>query len=106
MLGNDITDMVIVDLSREGCLWRIKVVGPKSEYLYSFLQVDKKVDIIVQFPGSKGKYDLAGRVRNISKDPERIMLGVMFEGIPDETKSRIDGYISIVAEAERARQGA
>lgn len=105
MLGNDIIDMVIVDLSREGCLCRIKVAGPKGEYLYRFLQVDKKVDIIVQFPGSDTKYDLTGRVRNISKDPDRIMLGVMFEGIPDGTKTRIDGYISLVAEAEKSRQG-
>lgn len=106
MLGNDIIDMVIVDISREGCLCRIKVAGAKGEYLYRFLQVDKKVDIIVQFPGSEAKYDLTGRVRNISKDPDRIMLGVMFEGIPDETKARIDGYISLVAEAEKSRRGA
>lgn len=106
MLGNDIIDMVIVDISREGCLCRIKVAGAKGEYLYRFLQVDKKVDIIVQFPGSEAKYDLTGRARNISKDPDRIMLGVMFEGIPDETKARIDGYISLVAEAEKSRRGA
>jgi len=99
MFANDIVDMIIVDISREGCQAMIKVPGPKMDDLYGMIQVNKKIEMRVQFPGSDGKYDLTGTIRNIGKETEKIMLGVLFEGFAPATKERLDKFIALMSEA-------
>lgn len=96
MFGNDIAEMVIVDLSMEGCQCMIRTKAG-DEKLYGLIQVNKTIDIRVQFPGGDGKYELKGKVRNISKGSDRIMLGVMFEGLSQTAKAKIDQFISLIS---------
>jgi hypothetical protein len=53
MLDNEIIDMVIIDISAEGCQCVIKEASGKSA-LYSHMQVNKVLDIRIQFPGKEG----------------------------------------------------
>lgn len=99
MFANDIVDMIIVDISREGCQAMIKVSEPRRDELYGLIQVNKKIGMRVQFPGSDGKYDLTGTIRNVGKEPEKIILGVLFEGFAPATKERLDKFIALMSEA-------
>jgi len=99
MFGNDIVDMIIIDISREGCQAMIKLPGQKRDELYGHIQVNKKIDMQVQFPGSDGKYDLSGTIRNVGKEPEKIILGVLFESFAPVTKERLDRFLTMMAEA-------
>ncbi|MFQ5736430.1 MAG: PilZ domain-containing protein [Thermodesulfobacteriota bacterium] len=98
MFGNDIVDMVIVDISREGCQAFIKVTEPKRDELYGLIQVNKKIDMRVQFPGSEGRYDLVGIIRNVGKEPDKIILGVLFQSLAPDAKVQLDKYIDLIAE--------
>lgn len=95
MVGNDIVDMTVVDVSKEGCLCMIKASGAKNEALSKLLQINKRLELMVQFPGLPGKFDLVGRIRNLSKGTDRIMLGVLFESMSDDARSKLDHLISL-----------
>ncbi|CAG1066610.1 hypothetical protein BAC1_02232 [uncultured bacterium] len=100
MVDNEIIDMVIIDISNEGCQCVIKT-SPSKSILYSHMQVNKMLDIRVQFPGKEGMYRLPGRVRNLSKGQDRITLGVKFEGLAPAASERIKEFISLVQSARR-----
>jgi hypothetical protein len=94
MLGNDLVELLIIDISKEGCQCVIKIAGSDSDALYSMIQVDKKIGIMVQFPGTHGGCNLQGVIRNVGKDIDMIRFGVMFENVPDEVQGKIEGFVS------------
>lgn len=100
MLDNEIIDMVIIDISNEGCQCVIKTSAGKNA-LYNHMQVNKMLDIRVQFPGKEGTYRLPGRIRNLSKGQDRITLGVKFEGLAEAASERIKEFISLVNSARK-----
>jgi len=93
MLGNDLVDMVIVDISHEGCL---AVIKTRQRSLHEMLQVNKKIDIVVQFPNTHGNTELKGKIRNIGKDVDKVKLGVVFEGLSPELKAVLASYINLI----------
>lgn len=95
MLGNEIVDMTVVDISKEGCLCMIKMSPEKNDKLYGLLRINQKIDLMVQFPGMVGKSDLIGLVRNMSKGTERIMLGIIFEEMLPDARAKLDHLISL-----------
>lgn len=100
MLDNEIIDLVIIDISDEGCQCVIKTSSARSA-LYNHMQVNKMLDIRVQFPGKEGTWRLPGRIRNMSKGQDRIVLGVKFEGLAPAASERIKEFISLVASSRR-----
>ncbi|MBI5902207.1 MAG: PilZ domain-containing protein [Deltaproteobacteria bacterium] len=100
MLDNEILDMVIVDISREGCQCFIKASGARGEALNALIRVDTDLDIRAQFPGTEERFRFTGKVRSISKDVDRIKIGVMFEKISPEVKAKIDGFIALISEVK------
>lgn len=100
MVGNEIIDMVIIDVSNEGCQAVIQA-APSKKALYDHMQVNKVLDIRVQFPGKEGTYRLMGRVRSLSKGTDRITLGIMFEGLAPAAAERIREFISLISSARK-----
>lgn len=100
MLDNEIVDMVIIDISEEGCQCVIKAGAGKNS-VYEHMQVNKVLDIRVQFPGKDGTYRLPGRVRNLSKGEGKITLGVKFEGLAPAASERIKEFIALVSSARK-----
>jgi hypothetical protein len=99
MLSNDIVDVLIVDISKEGCQCEIKIRGSGDEALYGMVQVDKKIGLMVRFPGTERGCNLHGVIRYGSKDADRIRLGVVFENVPDEVRAGLEGFISSIQES-------
>jgi hypothetical protein len=99
MLSNDIVEVLIVDISKEGCQCVIKIRGSGDEALYGMIQVDKKIGLMARFPGTEGGCNLQGVIRNVSKDEDRIRLGVVFENVDDDARAGLDGFISRISES-------
>ncbi len=97
MVGNDFVDMVILDISKQGCLCMIKTANQDDDTLYGAVQVNKTIDIKVQFPGAEGRFGLMGTIRNVSKDVGKILLGVQFENMPPDLKMQLDGFLALIA---------
>ncbi len=97
MFGNELIEMVIVDISKEGCQCAIKASVPKNESLFGLIQVNKSIDIKAQFPGAADKIALVGKIRNISKDTDKIVVGVMFEEMPQDVKARLEKFTSLIS---------
>lgn len=98
MLGNEIMEMVILDISKEGCQCVVNVTNPRNTSIFGLIQVNKIMHMRVQFPGVEGGVDIAGRVRNNSKDVDKINLGVVFEGMAPEVKVKLSNYLTMVSE--------
>jgi hypothetical protein len=94
MLGNDLVELSLVDVSRNGCQCVITPQSEKEAALYSMMQVNKKMDIMARLPGTDGGCDLKGVIRNVGKDVKSITLGVRFENIPPESRQRLESFIS------------
>ncbi|MBI5970852.1 MAG: flagellar brake domain-containing protein [Deltaproteobacteria bacterium] len=117
MLGNDIVEMTVVDISKEGCLCVIKTAGAKGDALYKLIQVNKPLEVKMQLPGERGnspeggktpnggnaplpeKLGVMGRVRNMSKGNDRIIIGVMFDGAGADVKAKISAFIALLPNA-------
>jgi len=99
MIGNDIVEMVIIDISHNGCLCTINTAGKEDKGLYEMIHVDKRIDIMVQLQGSGERYDLVGIIRNVRKDISQIQLGVMFGEMSPIVKKKVDNDITFISNA-------
>jgi c-di-GMP-binding flagellar brake protein YcgR len=100
MLGNDIIDMDILDLSKEGCLASIKTHTKKNdEPFFDQMQVDIKVDILVNFPVTNEPLNLTGKIRNISRGIEKVKLGIVFDESNPAVKSKVADFLAKVQES-------
>ena len=96
MLENKILEMAILDFSNEGCLCSIDTTVEKGNKLYREIQVDKRMDIIVNFPITNEALKLPGIIRNISKEDDRIKVGIMFDGVDQAIMDKVSDFVSIV----------
>ncbi len=97
MFGNDLVELSLVDVSRNGCQCVITPRSEKEATLYSMMQVNKKMDIMARLPGTEGGCDLKGVIRNVGKDVKTITLGVRFEDVTAESRQRLESFISNIA---------
>lgn len=94
MVSNDIVDILIVDISKDGCQCVIKISGTRGEMLQKIMHVNSLIDLMVNFPDTKERLRIAGRIRNIGSDAEKISIGMKFENLSPEARMRIEGFIA------------
>lgn len=97
MIGHEIAEMVIVDISKDGCQCIIRPSFSRDDSMYGHLGVDKKIDMRVQFPGSEYKRNLAGKIRTVSVDVDKIMLGVRFDEMAPEVAAEFHKFLSLMS---------
>lgn len=89
--GEDEVEAVIVDISRSGCRCAVKGDDPPEA-----VEMDAPVTLKVQLPGVSEKATLKGKVRNISRDENRLTLGVQFDEMPEYVKASFEDFISLM----------
>ena len=94
MVSNDIVDIIIVDISKDGCQCVIQISGTRGEMLQKIMHVNAVVDLMVNFPETKERLKIAGRIRNIGSDAEKISIGMQFENLTPEARTRIEGFMA------------
>ena len=97
MLGNDLVELSLIDVSRNGCQCVITPQSERDAALYSMIQVNKKMDIMARLPGTEGGCDLKGVIRNVGKGVRQITLGVRFEDVPAESQVRLESFVSNIS---------
>ena len=105
MLDNEIIEMTIVDISRDGCLSAITAPASKGGdalfrmvQINKMIQINKPVDIRAEFPGTRERLGLKGRIKNMSKGTDKIMMGVMFDDMAPDVRKRLDSLVSMVSD--------
>lgn len=101
-MGETSAEMVIVDISRDGCRCVVKTSAVADpEELYKFIDVNKGVQVLLQLPGIEDRIDLSGDIRNLNKDSDRIVFGLMFDSLRQDVKARLEGFISLISEISK-----
>jgi hypothetical protein len=89
-LGTDIFELVTTDISKGGCLCRIEFSQARGKALYSAIQVDKVIELLVKVPDTGDSFKVTGFVRNVSKKVDKITFGVMFASMTQGVKKKLD----------------
>ena len=100
------TELIITDISANGCRCVIitsLVMNQKK--LYEVLNMDSSIELELQFPGMKEQLRLSGVIKNINKDAEEIMCGIMFEKMPKKTKTNLEKFIKMLSTVSHATTG-
>lgn len=99
MFGNQLTEMTVIDMSENGCLCTI-AASPAQKALYDSVQDGKNIDLKVQLPAA-GRIELSGKIRNASKDDERVLLGVKFDDMNEIVGDKLRTFLATMTEADR-----
>lgn len=102
MLGNDIIEMTIVDVSSEGCLCVIKTTEANQREIHSLVKVDNRLDMMAHLPVSDAPTGITGVVRNVSREDGRIVLGVRFEKFAPGTAVRFNDFLTLLIKTANA----
>ncbi|MBI4949157.1 MAG: PilZ domain-containing protein [Deltaproteobacteria bacterium] len=91
MFGNEFVDLSVIDISPEGCR---AIIMSVKEALYGLIQVNKIIEIKLQLPRTNESFALKGKIRNLSKDTDRITVGVQFDEMTGEARGKLTQFIS------------
>jgi hypothetical protein len=81
---------IITDMNHNGCRFVVRIPANITPYQVRILT---DVNLFFALHGIDGSEELLGVVRNTSIDRFRITLGIEFEELSSETKSKIKDYI-------------
>jgi c-di-GMP-binding flagellar brake protein YcgR len=90
--GDIVRDGIILDVSIAGC--NFTMVRGSAEQVLPEVRMNDAIQLYVQLPGMEEKIALAGSIRNIQRDSQRISLGVQFNDVDEERKNRLLEFIS------------
>ncbi len=100
------TELIITDISVNGC--RCVIITSlvmHQKKLFEVLNMDSPMELELQFPGMKDKLRLSGVIKNINKDAEEIMCGIMFEKMPKKTKTNLEKFIKMLSTVSHVASG-
>lgn len=93
MANNEIIDMTVVDISKDGVRCVIDICARKDDALYRQMQINRDLDIRANLPGAAGKLNFKGRVRNVSKAMDKITIGLHFIAMDPESRKNLESYL-------------
>ncbi len=85
----------IIDVSKNGC--RCHMLSSRSEHLPP-VQIDDEISIMCKFPGVEGDHEVLGKIRNIKKSRNELIVGIEFLKLELEIHDLISQYIYAVEE--------
>lgn len=95
-------ETVVIDISMEGCRCVVKSSSlTDADAFYKTMDINREATLRVQFPGAGESYELTGSIRNINKDADRIAFGMLFGPLKQETKKRLEDFISLISEVKK-----
>lgn len=98
-LNENLVETVIVDISRQGCRCVIKTTAVDNvAALYESIDINKQIEVKIQLPSIEDKIIVKGAVRNINKDEDRVVFGILFDEIKAEAQKRLDSFIALIAD--------
>jgi c-di-GMP-binding flagellar brake protein YcgR len=89
---NVVGDGIIVDISGAGC--NFTMIKGSADQVLPDVRVNDMVVFYVQLPGVEDRLEIAGNIRNIQRDSQRINMGVQFNDVDRERKVGLLEFIS------------
>ncbi|HBG47826.1 MAG TPA: hypothetical protein DDW94_12685 [Deltaproteobacteria bacterium] len=97
-------EAILIDISSEGCRCSIKTTGcANRDAIYNAIELGREASIKVELPGASDKLVLSGAMKNIVKDEGRIVLGVAFASLSEESRKRLESYIFFLSAVKEAQ---
>lgn len=99
-LGDQTFDTVIVDICMEGgrCIIK-KSPATDMDGLYRAIDANKTAGIKLGLPGVDRPIEIKVSVRSVSKNNDRISFGASFDSMPQQDKSSLQRFISLISGA-------
>ncbi|MBI5237496.1 MAG: PilZ domain-containing protein [Deltaproteobacteria bacterium] len=96
MLCNELIPMAIIDISEEGCQCVIKKSSLKNNIQNNLVQINKKLCVNINFPGTNNTCAVNGSIRTLSDDIDKIKVGLKLEELSRKVTSELNNFISLV----------
>lgn len=77
---DEATSGVILDISEGGCRYQVKAFNGQK---LPEINIDNTIKLFCRFPGLSGEYEILGKVRNVTPDNQKKVLGVQFTEFVD-----------------------
>ena len=91
--GLDIVrDGIITDISGTGC--NFNMIKGSPDPVLPDVRTTNTIILCLQLPGMEGRIDLSGNIKNMQRDSQGMRMGIQFNDIDVERKTRIIEYIS------------
>jgi Flagellar protein YcgR/PilZ domain len=91
LLGT-MTNGVILDISEGGCRYQLKAFNGQK---LPAVNIDDSIKLFCRFPGIIGEYEIVCKIKNITQDSQKKVLGIQYiEFVDLETKSIVREYIA------------
>ncbi len=87
------TQGIILDINKKGCRYMIKAAKDRK---LPVVQKDDQIALRCHFPGNQDEQMVSGKVKNIKRDSQEMILGIEFLEMTVELHSIIEQYISTV----------
>jgi hypothetical protein len=102
VFGGDQVEVVIVDISLKGCRCVIRTSSVASrEKLYSSIDIDRPIPLRINLPGREDKLGITGKIRNINKDNDRVIFGVLFDEPEGKSEETLKNFVSLISDIEK-----
>ena len=102
IFGDETVELVIVDISMKGCRCVIKTASVADrDRLYSSVDIDRVIPMRINLPGVEEKLGIKGRIRNINKDNDRVIFGVLFDEPDGKTEETLGRFVSLMSGIEK-----
>ncbi len=92
-IKNKETQGIILDISLKGCRYMIKATKNRK---LPVVQKDDQIALRYHFPGNQDEQMVSGKVKNIKRDSQEMILGIEFLEMAVDLHSIIEQYISAV----------
>ncbi|MBI5587634.1 MAG: PilZ domain-containing protein [Deltaproteobacteria bacterium] len=102
LFGGEQVELVIVDISLKGCRCVVKTASISNrDLLYSSIDIDREMALRINLPGVEEKLGVKGKIRNINKDNDRVIFGVLFDELAGEAENMLNRFISLISDIEK-----
>ncbi|MEE8430965.1 MAG: flagellar brake protein [Candidatus Desulfatibia sp.] len=92
-IKNKETPGIILDINKKGCRYMIKAAENRK---LPVVQKDDQIALRCHFPGNQDEQMVSGKVKNIKRDSQEMILGIEFLEMTVELHNIIEQYISTV----------
>ena len=102
IFGDETVELVIVDISMKGCRCVIRTsTVTDRDRLYSSIDIDRVIPMRIDLPGVEEKVGMKGRIRNINKDHDRVIFGVLFDEPDEKAEETLGRFVSLMSDIEK-----
>ncbi len=92
MANNEIIDMTIIDISKDGIRCVVDVSG-QSHRLHHHVQINTSLEVRTSLPGVDGGFNFTGKIRNLSRTLDKMTIGINFTEMEPAARRKVENYL-------------